>query len=119
VKEIRMTEPTTARTPDTLFEIEEKPPALAAGLRKAELVELVEKMQRDWVQLNAFLNATAKYYSWCSDYEGRLRRYNKDMRVLKLEGRPDFDPINYRSGDPFLLPEGELKRLKIKDVQFE
>jgi hypothetical protein len=100
------------RTQDNL--VDPKPPRKPT---KAELLELVEKMQKDWVQLNAFLNATAVYFSWCSDWESRVSRYNRDFRVLKLEGRPSLD--HGRSADPYLLPPGEIKRVKIKDVQFE
>lgn len=86
-------------------------------LANAQLLELVEKMQKDWVQLNAFLNATALYFSWCSDWENRVARYNTDFRVLKLEGRKSYELG--RSADPYLLPPREIKRVKIKDVQFE
>lgn len=88
-----------ARGPD-LVEPEEQPTVV-------QLLHLIEHMQRDWVVLNEILNATARYYSWCGDWEERVRRYNDQFNVLKLEGRTER---NYTQGqghnpDPYLLPQ--------------
>jgi hypothetical protein len=86
-----------ARTADDIIEADETP-------TREELLKLIEKMQSDWVKLNEFLNRTAIYYSWCSDYERRLNSYNNAFHVLKLKGRGGRDSIIGGQDDPYILP---------------
>jgi len=90
----------TIRTPETLFEVEiDYPPEPT----REQLLRAIDDMQADWAQLNELLNATAVYYSWCSDWEERVRRYNERFRLLKLEGRPNMSS-QHRQPDTYLLP---------------
>jgi hypothetical protein len=98
-----------------------KKASTAKGVKKAtraELLDLVEKMQQDWVQLNIFLNATAINYSWCSDYENRLGRYNAAFKVLRLQGRPQ-QSVNRNGGTAYTLATTVLAALRIKHVKIE
>jgi len=113
------------RTPDTLMDPDDSEPHavyVKPEPTKAELLTLIESMQRDWVQLNAFLNATARTHDWCSDYEDRLHKYNAHFEVLKLEGRQhgccarcdSREQSRARhSDDRYLLPDSELERLRL------
>jgi hypothetical protein len=103
----------TVRTPDTIVDDvaeEEEAPT------REQLLATIATMQRDWVMLNAILNATAKYFDWCSEYEGRLDRYNNQFELLRLEGREGRWHGNTR--DSWLLPGDLMRRLRVsRDVE--
>jgi hypothetical protein len=88
----------TVRTPDSIVDEEE-----SESPTRAELLELVEKMQHDWVKLNEILNRTALYYQWCGDYERRINSYNDHFKTLVLQGRSGRHN-NWRQPDSYLLP---------------
>lgn len=87
----------TVRTPDSLVDENEETPSYE------QLLVLIEKMQHDWVKLNEFLNRTAIYYQWCSDWEYRIAQYNREFLVLELQGRPEKMRSSF-GRDKFLLP---------------
>ena len=101
----------TVRTPDAIVDDEDESPS------RAELLALVDQMQKDWVTLNEYMNRTASYFSWCGDYEERQRQYNHQMKVLKLQPRSDRDRERLTSPDSYLLPS--LKRLVAQDQRGE
>lgn len=95
------------------------------------LLNVIGAMQEDWQKLNRFYNATAMRYGWCSDWEERIRRYNNEFRVLKLQGRVDqgrFTPgaiieyegsrvtIHGQNARPhYMLSEDAVRRLSLCD----
>jgi hypothetical protein len=81
---------------------------------REQLLAVVDQMQRDWVTLNTFLNATACSFGWCEEYEERLDVYNGYFEVLKLEPRPRRD-IG-KAGGRYLIPN--LDRLSIRKLLF-
>lgn len=93
----------TVRTPDSLVDENEETPSYES------LLVLIEKMQHDWVKLNEFLNRTAIYYQWCSDWEYRIAQYNREFLVLELQGRSDKMRSSSFGRDKFLLPSLQRK----------
>jgi hypothetical protein len=92
----------------------EPPVRVRKKATRQQLFDLIEKMQRDWVQLNVYMNGTAVAHSWCGSYEDRQQRYNQGFEVLKLQGRPDRGMA--RGKDYYLLPDEALEALRIMHV---
>jgi hypothetical protein len=103
----------TVRSADTIVDDEE----IVESPSRAELLELVENMQHDWVKLNEYMNRTATYFSWCGDYERRQNSYNDEFKVLRLQPRSDRERERFTGRDDYLLPS--LKRLVAQDQRDE
>jgi hypothetical protein len=61
--------------------------ARAASMTREELVALVTDLADDFVQANRIANTQATAFGWCAEYEERLDGYNRDFKVLEMQGR--------------------------------
>lgn len=59
----------------------------ATAMTREELLVLVTDLADDFVQANRIANTQATAFGWCSEYEERVDGYNKDFKVLKMQGR--------------------------------